>query len=291
MIGQAFVLSAGEELTGNLAVLGGAVTLAEGSVVRGDVAVLAGSLTVAGAVDGDVALFGGSLILKETAVVGGNVGTFCGTIERDPHAVVSGDVFTGPTAPFPLPLRRIIEEIPSRPAAPRPPRGDGFLGVIGAILLWQLVTLGWALGLILLGALAISVAPQAMARMANQAASEPFVSFGVGLLTLVVGFLAGLLLLIACCSGLLGWLALAIGWLVGWLAVGLWLGQRLLQALKVRTATALGEIAAGVAVITILARLPWCIGFLFGLVLGCIGLGAVVMTRFGAQAGGRGQNG
>ena len=103
----------------------------------------------------------------------------------------------------------------------------------------------------------------------------------MGLLTLVVGILASSLLLIACCIGLLGWLALGIAWLVGWLAVGLWLGQRMLQALNVRNATAIGEVALGVAVITILARLPWCIGFLFGVVIGCIGLGAVVLARFG----------
>jgi hypothetical protein len=223
-------------------------------------------------------------------VVGGNVATFGGAIERDPRAVVAGDVFAGPMAPFPLPLPG-LPEAPAAPTAPWPPAapraagGDGFLGVVGAIVLWQLVTFGWVLGLILLGALALSIAPRAMARMANQAADEPLVSFGAGLLTLVAGFLAGLLLLIACCIGLLGWLALAIAWLAGWLVVGLWLGQRILQALKVRSATALGEIAAGLAVITILSRLPWCIGFMFGLVFGCIGLGAVVMTRFGTQPG------
>jgi len=296
VIGQSFVLAEGEELTGNLAVLGGSATLEEGSVVRGDVAVLGGSLTVAGAVDGDVALFGGALSLKETAVVGGNVATFGGAITRDPRAVVSGDVFTGLPAPFPLPLPG-IPEAPAAPTAPWPPaspraaRGDGFLGIVGAIVLWQLVTFGWVLGLILLGALAISIAPKALERMANQAAGEPLVSFGAGLLTLVAGFLAGLLLLIACCIGLLGWLALAIAWLAGWLVVGLWLGQRILQALKVRTATSLGEIATGLAVITILSRLPWCIGFMFGLVFGCIGLGAVVMTRFGMQPGAGGSRG
>lgn len=283
VIGQSFVLAAGEELTGNLAVLGGSATLEEGSVVRGDVAVLGGNLVIAGAVDGDVALFGGSLSLKESAAVGGNVAVFGGAIARDPRAVVSGEVFAGPTAPFPLSLPGITGELPTLPAAPRAARGDGFLGVVGSIVLWQLVTFGWALGLILLGALAISLAPKAMERMANQAAGEPLVSFGAGLLTLVAGFLAGLLLLIACCIGLLGWLALAIAWLTGWLVVGLWLGQRILQAFRVRTATSLGEIAAGLAVITILARLPWCIGFMFGLVFGCIGLGAVVMTRFGTQ--------
>jgi hypothetical protein len=154
---------------------------------------------------------------------------------------------------------------------------------LNAFVVWQLVTIGWVLGLALLGVLAVALAPKAMGRIASQAAGDTFVSFGMGLLTLVVGFLLGLLLLIACCIGLLGWLALGVAWLIGWLAVGLWLGQRLLQALHVRDTSSLGEAALGVTIITILARLPWCIGFLCGLVLGCIGLGAVVLTRFGTQ--------
>ena len=40
----------------------------------------------------------------------------------------------------------------------------------------------------------------------------------------------------------------------------------------------------GVFVITFISRMPWCIGFLFGVVVGCIGLGAIVLTRFGTQA-------
>lgn len=284
VIGQSFVLKAGEELNGSLAVMGGSVTVQADSAVRGDITVLGGALTVAGTVEGNVAIFGGSATLQETAVVNGNVAAFGGSIRRDPGAIVTGDVFSSAPGPLRLPLLLPLPGIPDLPELVNPGRGirgDGALGVLGAILLWQLVTVGWALGLALLGAIAVSVAPRAMGRMASQAARDTFVSFAMGLLTLVVGVLASSLLLIACCIGLLGWLALGIAWLVGWLAVGLWLGQRMLQALNVRNATAIGEVALGVAVITILARLPWCIGFLFGVVIGCVGLGAVVLARFG----------
>ena len=90
---------------------------------------------------------------------------------------------------------------------------------------------------------------------------------------LVVGLLLGLLLLIACCLGLIVWLTLGVAWLVGWVAVGLWLGQRLLQALNVRNASSIGEVALGVFLITVLTQLPACIGFIIDLVLGCTGLG------------------
>jgi hypothetical protein len=98
-----------------------------------------------------------------------------------------------------------------------------------------------------------------------------------------VGILAGTLLLIACCLGLFVWLALLIAIGIGWIAVGLWVGQRLLAALKVRSGSVLAEVALGVFLITVLGRLPFCLGALFSAVIGSIGLGAVVLTRFGRQ--------
>ena len=130
----------------------------------------------------------------------------------------------------------------------------------------------------------VALAPRAMGRVASAASRGAFVSFGMGLLTLVVGVLLGLLLLIACCLGLIVWLALGVAWLVGWVAVGLWLGQRLLQVLNVRNASSIGEVALGVFLITVLTQLPACIGFFIGLILGCTGLGAVVLTRFGTRS-------
>lgn len=276
VIGRSFVLRSGEELNGNLTVIGGAAELQAGSAVRGDVTVVGGALDLAGTVQGDVSVFGGSATLRETAVIEGNLVAPGGAIRRAPRAVVAGEVFGG-TGLLPWPaFWRAGEDNASL-------YQDGPTGILRSLILWQVVTAGWVLGLALLGAMAVSVAPRAMGRMATQAASDPFVSFAMGLLTLVVGVLLGLLLLIACCSGLLIWLALAAAGLVGWLAVGLWVGQRLLQALKVRGASSLAEVTLGVALITVLARLPWCIGFLFVLVVGSLGLGAVVLTRFGTQ--------
>jgi hypothetical protein len=66
--------------------------------------------------------------------------------------------------------------------------------------------------------------------------------------------------------------------------MGLWVGQRLLRALRVQDASSLAEVALGVFLITVLARLPWCIGFLITVIIGSVGLGAVVLTRFGTQS-------
>jgi hypothetical protein len=287
VIGQAFVLPEGEEVNGNLIVLGGSATLEEGSVVRGDVAVFGGSATVAGTVQGNVTVFGGSTTLEDSAVVEGDLATLGGSVSRSPGAVVSGEVFGGE---IPLPFLNRFDRpapperpLPLLPAA-RETQRAGVWGVLGSLVAWQFRTLGTALFLALLGMVLVALAPRAMGRIASAASRGAFVSFGMGLLTLVVGVLLGLLLLVACCLGLIVWLALGVAWLVGWVAVGLWLGQRLLQALNVRNASSIGEVALGVFLITVLTQLPACIGFFIGLVLGCMGLGAVVLTRFGTRS-------
>jgi hypothetical protein len=287
VIGRAFVLPEGQELDGNLVVLGGSATLEEGSVVRGDVAVFGGSATVAGTVQGNVVVLGGSTTLEDSAVVEGDFATIGGSVSRSPSAVVSGEVF-GEGIPLPF-LNRFDRSLsPGRPWPPLPATREtqrtGVWGVLGSLVAWQFRTLGTALFLALLGVVLVALAPRAMGRIASAAAGGAFVSFGMGLLTLVVGILLGLLLMIACCLGLFVWLVLAVAWLVGWVAVGLWLGQRLLQALNARNASSIGEVAIGVFLITVLTQLPACIGFFVGLVIGCMGLGAVVLTRFGTRS-------
>ncbi|MCX6031687.1 MAG: polymer-forming cytoskeletal protein [Chloroflexi bacterium] len=279
VVGENYVLAAGQRLDGNLAVIGGNATLERDSVITGDVAVMGGTLTVAGSVRGSVAAFGGAVTLADSAVVEGDLAIFGGSTERAAGATVMGEVF-GPRLPE-LPIQPRTSETPAVPdqSGRRSP-----VNPLGSLLLWEVTTLGWVIGLILLGVVALLVAPKAMARIASTVAAGPAFSFGVGLLTLVVALLGGALLLIACGLGLLVWLVTFFALLVGWLAVGLWAGQRLLQMLKVRNASALGEMALGVFLITILARLPLCIGFLFSVIIGAAGLGAVVLTRFGTQS-------
>jgi len=274
IVGEDFVLLPGQELNGNLAVIAGSARLEAQSVVKGDVAVMGGSLTIAGIVRGNVAVFGGRVSLADTAVVEGDFAGFTAAVERAPGAIVRGDSMGLPRAPM-------APDWSSRPSR------SGFAEALLAFLRWQAVTVGWAMVLAFLGVVALLVAPRHVAEIATALVREPALSLGIGLLTLVVGLLGGGILLIACGLGLLVWLALAFGLLVGWIAIGLWLGKRALGALKLRDRSALAEVALGVVVITVAARLPLCIGFLFTVIAGAIGLGAVVLTRFGTQPASR----
>jgi len=280
VLGENFVLRSGEVLTGNLAVLGGNATLERGSSVQGDVAVAGGQLTVAGTIHGSAAVLGGTAVLADTAVIEGDFASFGGTVETAPGAVIQGETFDG--LRFAAPPGE-APALPPLPEVPVPALRPRLFGGFGELISWQFATLGSALMMLLLGIIAVLVAPKPLSRIAAAATTQPALSFGAGLLTFIVGILAGALLLIACCLGLFVWLALMIAIAIGWIAVGLWVGQRLLAALKVRDASMLAEVALGVFLITVLGRLPFCLGALFSAVVGSIGLGAVVLTRFGRQ--------
>ena len=279
VFGENFVLRSGEVLGGNLAVLGGTATLQEGSTVRGDVAVAGGHLFIAGTVEGSAAVLGGTAELAETAVIKGDFASFGGTANVAAGATIEGESFGGLRSGGPSVE---IPELPRLPEVPKPLVGPRPFEGLGRIISWQFATLGWALMMLVLGVIALVVAPKPMSRIANAAATQPALSFGAGLLTFVVGILGGILLLIACCLGVFVWLALLIAVAVGWIAVGLWVGQRLLAGLKVRNPSVLVEVGLGIVLITILGRLP-CLGVLFTAIIGSIGLGAVVLTRFGRQ--------
>jgi hypothetical protein len=279
VFGENFVLRYGEVLDGNLAVLGGNATLEEGSTVTGDVAVAGGQLIIAGTVEGSAVVLGGTAELTETAVIRGDFASFGGTASVASGATIEGESFGGLRSAGPSVE---IPELPKLPEFPKPLVGPRPFGGLGRIISWQFGTLGWALMMLVLGIIALVVAPKPMSRIANAAATQPALSFGAGLLTFIVGILGGILLLIACCLGVFVWLALLSAIAVGWIAVGLWVGQRLLAALKVRNTSVLVEVALGIVLITVLGRLP-CLGALFTAIVGSIGLGAVVLTRFGRQ--------
>jgi hypothetical protein len=275
VLGENYVLRSGETLDGNLAVLGGTAAIETGAAVRGDVSVVGGVLTLDGSITGNLSLIGGSVHLGETAVVEGDLASFAGSVEQAPGAEVRGDIFSGVRTPPQIQPSPVVPDIVDSEMTPR--------SWFARFFSWQLGTIGSILLMGLLGIVLVLVAPRAVGRVASATAMQPALTFGVGFLTLVVGAFAGAILLIACGFGLLVWLTLVIASVLGWIGVALWLGQRLLGALKLHTASTIGEVLIGVVAITFLARLPWCFGWLPWLLFVSWGLGAVVLTRFGTQ--------
>jgi predicted flap endonuclease-1-like 5' DNA nuclease len=274
VMGESYVLQGEQTLEGNLTVLGGSADIQTGATVDGDASVLGGSLILGGTVTGNVTVLGGSVQLSETAVVYGNVANLAGSVQREPGAVVHGETFNGLRTPNRINPAPVVPNFTPQGETPR----SWFARFIG----WQFGTIGSILLMALLGFVLVIVAPRGVGRVASAIAVQPGLTFVFGFLTLLLGILAGGILLIACGLGLLVWLALVAAAVLGWIGVALWLGQRLLNGLKMRSASSIVEVIVGVVIITFLSRLP-CIGWLFWLIFVSWGLGGVVLTRSGTR--------
>ncbi|MBX7237374.1 MAG: polymer-forming cytoskeletal protein [Caldilineales bacterium] len=301
IFGNNYTLASGETLAGSLLVLGGSTTLAENSTVTGDVTVLGGSVTVRGLVEGSVSVLGGSLRLESTAVVEGDVTSIGGSLERDPGAEIQGENISGFKFDF-----GDLGRAPRIDITPPPPANDGFAGWLLYTFMRGFSAVALAALMAMLGILLVVLAPQATNRVVETAHDNAGVSFGVGCLSQVLAIPVIVLLSITLCLiplALIVLLALIVGWVFGWLALGWLIGRRLVKGLRSSNAidrnSAILEIGVGVVALTLAWQLPtlvpcvgWVLASLIGIVAGSIGLGAVLLTRFGTRpytpGGGRG---
>jgi hypothetical protein len=274
IFGDSFTLESGERMDGDLVVLGGSVVLETRSRVDGNVVVMGGSARVAGEVEDDVVVFGGNVVLRSTAVVDGDLFTIGGNVEREAGAVVRGSEVEG----FEFEGLPRFGTFPTRVYTYRWPDWFSFIfDVFKAIFV--------ALALAALGLLIVLFWPKQTEMVGQAFLSAPLPSGGVGLLTGVVAVALMVLLAITICLSPVAFLlgvAMIVAALFGWIAIGLLVGRRLLEAFKVKGITSLMAVAVGTLLISLLCAIP-CLGALVAFVVGCAGLGAVVLTRFGTQ--------
>ena len=291
IFGEDFTLEAGDAIDGDLVILGGSVTLKDGSQVYGDVAIMGGSANVAGVVSGDLVIFGGSVDLESTAVVDGQVITFGGDIDRAEGATVRGTVVEGFEGGVRIPG---IPDIPNIPGIPNMQvNGHGFHWdnwLLRAFVRIFKVLISVVL-IVVIGVLAVVFMPQPLERVSQAVLVAPVNSWIVGFLTAALAaIISGTLIATLCLApfgGILG-LALLIAAVLGWISLGLIVGLKVLEVLKVRNVTPVVAVAVGSTILSLLAAALWiisgcCLGWPFVGLVGSFGLGAVVLTRFGRQ--------
>lgn len=288
ILGGNYTLSSGESLSGGLLVAGGNAVLQEGSRVSGDVLLAGGSLRVAGTVDGDVAVFGGDLQLLDTARINGDVVSFGGAIRQQPGAVVTGDVRQG--GEFNLPgLRPVLPEIAPGLVTPEVTLSRS----PSQWLLNQFLRLLQAIGLTLaFAALALVLAivwPKGVERIGRTEMEQPLLAFAVGLLTWVLALGLAAVMVITICLipfALLLALMMLVVVVLAWVTTGWVVGQKLLSLFKVRSPSFVLETVVGTVALLLtyfLVSLVFCLDFIFGVIVLCVGTGALVLTRFGRQ--------
>lgn len=274
-----------EVIEGSLLKLRDDLEVAAHEDVVGDVVAIMGDARIEGRVLGDVVVLLGDLELTETADVEGQVISIMGTLDRDDDARVGSITVISPGS--------------------RGPRGD--LASITRGWISFVVFQGMFLVLLVLVALLVGLAPQARReKLMDVLSDRTGACLGLGLVALLIGHAAvlglsailvltviGIPVALLVVAGLLLMDLAAVG--IGALAVGRALCSRLglacprvwreliLGMLVIHTpaflASGLGAIGAPQGLV--LAAV-W-LGSLVKLVVFCLGLGALLLSRFGAQ--------
>lgn len=306
VFGGSCTLQSGTTHRDDMVVFGGSVEIETDATVSGDLVNFGGSVVSDGTVSGDLVMLGGSVVLLDNAVVGGDLAVMGGSVDRSDGAVVEGDIITENTLPVTIDipfsdLPQIV--IPSIEVNPfDSPFNSGF--GMGFNLVWEIFWgIARIIGLALLAVLVGLLAGKQTRRVAKAAASEPVLAGGYGLLTYLVALpiflffsiiiivvlaITIILLPVSIMAALamsLVLMLLGIAALYGWIALGLEIGDRLAAAFgrewPVPASAGLGTLLLSLAAVFI--GMIWCIGPLAVLLVSSVGLGGVVLTRFGTR--------
>lgn len=274
VLGNSYTLQSGQTLNDNLFIFGGNVSLMSGSTINGNVLVLGGTAQAAGTINGNVTVVGGTLNLAATSILNGNLTTSGTALNRDPGARITGQVNINSTG------TKII--VPGQVQIPNVNiNTNPVLRVIGFFLrlfLWVLVAMILAMFI-----------PNHLARTSQTALSQPLISGGLGLVTVIIVPILAVLLAITICLipvSLVGILLLIIAWFFGLISLGYEVGKRISSTSKVAWHPAL---SAGLGTLLLMAVLNGvealipCVGWIPKILVGLFGLGAVLLTQFGMK--------
>ena len=293
-------LEPGDIIEGDLVIFGGDLRMADGSRIEGDAVVFGGRAEIDGEIEGDLAVIGGDTRLGSTARIEGDVASIGGQASVDDEAYVRGEIIETNEFDF--------GQIPPTFFRGVPPPPDFEVGArYEPLNLFFRIVTGFAKGLVValviagIGLLVVLFLPEHTRTVGQAIHQATPTSFGVGLLTFVVGVTAMILLFITCCLipvGLLLALALVLATLYGWIVVGYLLGVRIIRAIQTDSGEPSPTVSAlvGIFLVTLiqqglmaLSNIP-CLGFFFWLMgaalwlfVASTGLGAVVLTRFGTR--------
>ena len=275
MPGESVVIGPGDEVQGDLTVLGGDLELQAGGRVNGDVAIIGGRATIDGEVDGHLVVLGGKVDLRSNALVRQNLFTLGASVSKAAGATIQGETIEGFRGrSFELP------EIRTWPTtAPWQWNEQPALDLLGRFVRFVLNLLG----LIVLGVLLVLFLPRQTAVVSQAVTKAGWTSFAVGLLSFLVLLVLVPLLVIICIGipvAVLLVMAFVAAALFGWVAIGILVGRRIMDALHASQSQPVLEIIIGIGVLTLLSEVP-CLGWFLGAIAGAVGVGAVLLTRFG----------
>jgi hypothetical protein len=218
-------------------------------------------VVINGVVHGDVRLYGSRATLHNGSQLHGNILLYAGSYHIDRGAVFDGK---------PLNKAAHFDWLFGG--------GNIFSFPLWSILTW--VALGLALTLLL---------PEHVMLVRTTATNRKGRSLVIGLLTILITP-AVLVVLIALILPIPLAIIVALGlitaWALGMVAIGWLIGEQIMRAIAPHRNTRTLQIVVGLTALTLVGALPY-IGWLVNIVAGLLGLGAVLLSRFGTRLYGR----
>lgn len=306
VFGSTLTIKTGEVLDGNIVIIGGVLRMEPDSLVNGDVVAIGSSVSVEGEVAHNMVAVGGVLTLTDTAVVRGDLIAPGSVMKKDENAQVYGQLIT---SSGPIKIEGVeISEIPAIPAAPEAPvvpeapeaprvptleSRSGFSDRVSSVVTPVVNGLWFMFRLFAISAVAVVLGlfiPAQAKRTSNVIVSQPVLSGILGLLTIMI---AGPLMVLLSITvilipiTLLLALALMFGLFFGWIAMGQEIGRRIGASLGQEWSDAI-QAGIGTFILTFMVSglnfIFWdIVGWMLGILIASVGLGAVLMTRFGTR--------
>ena len=253
--GEAVVVNSGEVICSNLTSFGGMVVI-QGEV-RGDVVAFGGNVVIDGRVNGNVILYGGNVALQNGAHVDGDIHLCGGRWVQGTSSLLHGSVFDCTQSVGLL----ILGD-----------KGPDFR-------FWFVIT--W----VALGILLTSLLPEHVMLVRTTAKSKIRRSLVLGLLSILLApaVLAVLVaLIISIPLAIIVVVGLIAAWALGTVAIGWLIGDYIVRKVIPHQSTRPIQVVVGLATLALAGSLPY-IGWLIILGAGLIGLGAVLLSRFGTR--------
>jgi hypothetical protein len=251
----------------NIVKIGNNVIIEEGTKVR-NVLAIGGQITVDGVVENHVVSIGGSIVLTRTAVVGGSVFSLGGIIVRGRGAEVYGTLTEINTDDISEAITKALSE-----------EWEGWSWI------FAIVSLSIFLGVLLVTILTVFLIPKPVRLISSAIKEKPFKVTTWGLAGLVLVVPLAVLLAVSVIGIVLIPLEMAIvlfAVLLGFIAVSQLVGRKLFTVLKRHDQSLMRETIWGLIILWLIGWIPY-VGWMVKMCAIVIGLGGVLLTRFGTN--------